>query len=107
MIVARSARKTSLCTPEATGIHSVASTISLSILRERDRLGISQTELARRAGMSRSRLSELEAGRPATGRGIYLVTVMLLARELETTPDEMLGYRLPPAPAVGIFPGLR
>lgn len=95
MIVARQERKTSLCTPEATGIHSIASTISLAILRHRDRLGISQTQLARRAGISRSRLNELESGREG-GRGIYLTTFLQLARGLETTPDCMLDYRVVP-----------
>lgn len=93
MIVARNKRKTSLCTPEATGIHSIASTVSLAILRERDRLRMSQTELARRAGISRTHLSQIEAGREG-GRGILLVTFLRLARGLDTTPDGMLGYRV-------------
>ena len=36
--------------------------IAAALRRERDRAGISQTELARRAGLAKSTLSQLEAG---------------------------------------------
>ena len=37
-------------------------TIAAAIRRERERLGISSAELARRAGIAKSTLSQLEAG---------------------------------------------
>src|SRR3954454_7539318 len=37
-------------------------TIAASLRRERDRIGLSLTELARRAGIAKSTLSQLEAG---------------------------------------------
>ncbi|MFP5021475.1 helix-turn-helix domain-containing protein [Pseudonocardia phyllosphaerae] len=47
---------------EAGAPASPLATIAASIRRERDRLGISSAELARRAGIAKSTLSALEAG---------------------------------------------
>ncbi|MEU8265912.1 XRE family transcriptional regulator [Sphaerisporangium sp. NPDC049002] len=44
------------------GNHDLISLIAASIRRERDRAGVSLTELARRAGIAKSTLSQLESG---------------------------------------------
>ena len=47
---------------EGTGPPALISLIAASIRRERDRSGLSLTELARRAGIAKSTLSQLESG---------------------------------------------
>jgi len=47
---------------EGTGSPALISLIAASIRRERDRAGLSLTELARRAGIAKSTLSQLESG---------------------------------------------
>src|SRR5580704_8418902 len=105
MSVPWKSRVTSLCTPQATGLHSIAQTISLSILRYRDFRGMSQSELAQLSGVSRGRLNELEAGREG-GIGLHVVTLMRLCGALATTPDCMLGYCVDRRLMPGVFAGL-
>jgi transcriptional regulator with XRE-family HTH domain len=78
--------------------------VGLALLRYRDRRGLTQTAMARRCGISRSRYNQIEAGRPTE---IRVATLMRLAEGCETTPDGMLGFSLRPAPGRGIFAGLR
>ena len=47
---------------EGTGSPALISLLAASIRRERDRAGLSLTELARRAGIAKSTLSQLESG---------------------------------------------
>lgn len=56
---------------------------------ERKRLGISQEELARRAGLDRTYVSKIERGE----RNVTLSTVEKLADALKVNPSELLNGR--------------
>jgi DNA-binding XRE family transcriptional regulator len=90
VIIARKCRTTSKCSVDATGIHGIAATIGLALLRYRDSRHLTQRAMARRCGISRSRYIQIEGGRPM---GIRVATLMRLAEGCETTPDGMLGFR--------------
>jgi transcriptional regulator with XRE-family HTH domain len=68
MNTARSVRQTELSgvwserVPEVTTAADVVALISMSLRRERARAGLTLTELARRAGIAKSTLSQLESG---------------------------------------------
>jgi transcriptional regulator with XRE-family HTH domain len=105
MSVPRNPRATSLCSPDATGIHSIGATVGLALLRHRDRHRLTQADMARRCGISRGRYNQLESGRQT---GITVVTLMRLAAACGTTPDVILGFRFDvPERVAGIFVGLR
>jgi DNA-binding XRE family transcriptional regulator len=59
----------------------------------RTQRGLSQGQLARKAGIHRMHLSALERG----VRSPCLGALIALAEALDMTPDELMGYRPPPA----------
>lgn len=63
------------------------------ISREREQRGLSQAELARRAGISQSNLTRLERGE----RGFTVSTLAKIAAGLRMTPADLLG-ELPDKP---------
>jgi transcriptional regulator with XRE-family HTH domain len=77
------------CRAEATGARSVAQTISRAILREREKSGISQTNLANMAGISRSTLNDIESG---LHRDLRVRTFLRICEALNIRPDKLLGY---------------
>ncbi|MFD0690544.1 XRE family transcriptional regulator [Actinomadura fibrosa] len=70
--------------------------IAASIRRERERAGLSQTELARRAGLAKSTLSQLEAG---TGNP-SVETLWALGTALDVPFSRLVD---PPRPAVRVI----
>lgn len=75
--------------PDAAALkaHTPIGLLSASIRRERERLGLSVTELARRAGIAKSTLSQLEAGigNPS------LETLWSLAMALDVQVTRLIG----------------
>jgi transcriptional regulator with XRE-family HTH domain len=67
---------------------SVAERFGANVRRCREQAGLSQEAAARRAGISRSRLGELERGVPI--RPPRIDTLLRLAGALEVSPDELL-----------------
>jgi transcriptional regulator with XRE-family HTH domain len=67
---------------------SVAERFGENVVRCRERAGLSQEAVARRADISRSRLGELERGIPI--RPPRVDTLLRLAGALEVSPDELL-----------------
>lgn len=65
--------------------------LAAGVRGRRTSLGLSQAELARRAGVSRPWLSEVEAGKPTVefGRIIRLLDALGLSLHLEATADEV------------------
>src|SRR3954462_8757950 len=59
---------------------------------ERERLGLSIRELARRLGVSASFLSQFELGQSQAA----VSTLFSIARELNGSPDELLGHSVAP-----------
>jgi len=70
-------------------------TIAVALRRERDRLGLSLTELARRAGIAKSTLSQLEAG----AGNPSVETLWALAVVLDVPFSRLVD---PPSPAVRV-----
>lgn len=66
---------------------AIAKELSTNILRTRDALGLSQTEVANRIGIDRAVISRYESGKQEPG------AVMLgkLANALDTSTDSLLG----------------
>lgn len=64
-------------------------TVSRSILRIRTSVGISQTLLAYKAGISRSALNAIESGQ---NRDLRVATLVRIAYALDVTPDALLGH---------------
>lgn len=65
-------------------IHDLAT----AIRGRRTDLGISQTELAKRAGVSRKWIYEFEAGKPTAEFGLLLRVLDALALGIELTPRD-------------------
>jgi transcriptional regulator with XRE-family HTH domain len=61
-------------------------TLGERLRRYRERLELSQNQLAKRAGVPQSTISDIEAGKAT---GVTLETVMKLARALGRTVDEL------------------
>jgi transcriptional regulator with XRE-family HTH domain len=76
--------------------NGVAATIAAALRRERERAGISLTELARRAGIAKSTLSQLEAG---TGNP-SVETLWALGVALGVPFSRLVE---PPAPAIRVI----
>ncbi len=57
-----------------------------SVLRHRNKLGISQEELAARSGLHRTYIGDIERGK----RNVSLENILRLATALETTPSDLL-----------------
>ena len=77
-----------------------ASGVGLRLRLLRDEAGLSQTELAARAGCTQSTLAKLEAGKQEPAWPL----VIALAAALEVTPNDLLpqpGDRQPPPAKVG------
>lgn len=66
--------------------HTIASQFGLAIRIKRQRMGITQTELAKLAGINRSYLSELEQGKA----GISLERAEKLAKTLNCELRELI-----------------
>jgi HTH-type transcriptional regulator/antitoxin HipB len=64
--------------------------VAASVKGRRQELGLSQAELARRAGVSRKWVYEFEAGKPAAELGLVLRVLEPLGLTLEVTrlPDD-------------------
>jgi HTH-type transcriptional regulator/antitoxin HipB len=64
--------------------------VAASVRGRRQELGLSQAELARRAGVSRKWVYEFEAGKPAAELGLVLRVLEPLGLTLEVTrlPDD-------------------
>lgn len=59
-------------------------------LKSSDRRGLTQTTFAKRAGVSRGYLSDIERG----ARNVSVEVLVKLARALHVTPDCLLGFRV-------------
>lgn len=77
------------CRAGATGARSPAQTLSRAILREREKRGISQTELAVKAGISRQTLNGIESGQNPE---LLIGTFLRICEALGSRPDQLLGY---------------
>jgi transcriptional regulator with XRE-family HTH domain len=65
----------------------LATRVGIALRAAREQRQLSQSDFARRAGVSPSAISQAERGR----RGLSLETLMRLSRELHMTLDELLG----------------
>src|SRR3712207_7942354 len=74
---------------------SPLATIAAALRRERERHGLSLTELARKAGIAKSTLSQLEAG----SGNPSVETLLALAVVLEVPFSRLVD---PPGPTVGV-----
>ena len=73
------------------------------IRARREELGISQEELAKRLGYkSRSSINKIEKGE----NDIPQSKIVAFAQALRTTPEALMGWEQPPAPASGDLPDL-
>lgn len=61
--------------------------IGAAIRARRQELGLDQAELARRAGVSRLWIIEVERGKPGAGIGRILATFAALGLELQSAPQ--------------------
>lgn len=68
---------------------SYARVLSRRLIRFRELRGLSQTQLAAAAGVSRSALNALESGQSP---GMMVATLCRLSFALDVTPDALLGY---------------
>ncbi|MXY90373.1 MAG: helix-turn-helix transcriptional regulator [Gammaproteobacteria bacterium] len=68
-------------------------TLAFNLKRLRTSIGISQEELADRAGLHRTYISSVERGK----RNVGLENIFLIADALGATPEELLK----PAPGIG------
>ena len=67
-------------------IEAVHGAVGLSIRRIREALGLDQAEVARRVGLTRTSLANIEAGR----QRVILDDVESFARALGTTPKHLM-----------------
>ena len=87
------------CNPEVTGRCGISQTISREILWRRNLRGMSQTELAKRSGVSRKTLNAVESGQQ---ENLHVRTLVRLANALKVTPNGLLGYSPNPREMSGI-----
>ena len=61
--------------------------LAVAVRGRRQSLGLSQTDLATRAGVSRPWLSDVEAGKPTAEIGLVIRLVDALGLRLDLTPE--------------------